>query len=369
MGTSIIWFEDVKRNDIASVGGKNASLGEMIAALSSRGIKVPNGFATTAGAYWRFIDANGLRTPIAALLREWEAGSATLAETGAAIRKIVQQGHWPAELEGEIIAAYRRISRMQGIAAASVAVRSSATAEDLPTASFAGQQESFLNIVGEQALMDACRRCYASLFTDRAISYRKANGFDHRKVALSIGIQQMVRSDLGGAGVMFSIETETGFDKVVLINAAWGLGEYVVKGVVDPDEYRVFKTLLADPALAPIIQKKCGAKTSKLTYGNASEPTRGVPTSKEEQATLVLSDDETLQLARWAVAIEEHYGCPMDGRRTAAITGFTSFRRGPRPCRREPPPICCRPSTSARRAASWRRGWRSAMRLRQGLCA
>ncbi|MCG5478961.1 phosphoenolpyruvate synthase [Sinorhizobium alkalisoli] len=312
MIAAVIWFENVHRHEIARVGGKNASLGEMIAALSSRGIEVPTGFATTAEAYWRFIDANGLRAPIVALLRNWESGEASLAETGAAIRKTILAGRWPNDIEEEIIAAYRELSRKLDVGVASVAVRSSATAEDLPTASFAGQQESFLNVVGEGALMDACRRCYASLFTDRAISYRKTNGFDHMKVALSVGVQQMVRSDLGGAGVMFSIETETGFDKVVLINATWGLGEYVVKGVVDPDEYRVFKPLLTDAALAPIIQKRRGTKASKLIYGDSDAPTRGVPTSAEEQASLVLSDEEILTLARWAVAIEEHYGCPMD---------------------------------------------------------
>ncbi|MCA1408348.1 phosphoenolpyruvate synthase [Ensifer sp. IC3342] len=312
MPASVIWFEDVTRRDIASVGGKNASLGEMITGLSSHGIKVPGGFATTAQAYWNFIDANDLRAPIAALLEKWEAGGATLAETGAAIRENILRGSWPPEIEAEITAAYRTLSRRLDIEAASVAVRSSATAEDLPTASFAGQQESFLNIVGEGALMSACRRCYASLFTDRAISYRKVNGFDHMKVALSVGVQEMVRSDLGSAGVMFSIETETGFDKVVLINAAWGLGEYVVRGTVDPDEYRVFKPLLSDTALAPIIQKRCGTKTRKLTYGNSFEPTRGVSTSREEQATMVLADEEVLKLARWAVVIEEHYGCAMD---------------------------------------------------------
>ncbi|MCK3781052.1 phosphoenolpyruvate synthase [Ensifer sesbaniae] len=312
MVASIIWFEDVTRRDIASVGGKNASLGEMISGLSAHGIKVPGGFATTAQAYWNFIDANDLRAPITALLEKWEAGGATLAETGAAIRESILRGSWPTEIEAEITAAYRALSRRLDIEAASVAVRSSATAEDLPTASFAGQQESFLNVVGERALMTASRRCYASLFTDRAISYRKVNGFDHMKVALSVGVQEMVRSDLGSAGVMFSIETETGFDKVVLINAAWGLGEYVVKGTVDPDEYRVFKPLLSDTALVPIIQKRCGTKTRKLTYGNSFEPTRGVSTSREEQTTLVLTDEEVLQLARWAIAIEEHYGCPMD---------------------------------------------------------
>ncbi|WP_028054518.1 phosphoenolpyruvate synthase [Sinorhizobium medicae] len=309
---SIIWFEDATRRDIASVGGKNASLGEMITRLSPHGIKVPSGFATTAEAYWRFIDAHGLRAPIAVLIEKWKAGGATLAETGAAIRESILGGSWPAEIEAEIIAAYRMLSRTLGTNAASVAVRSSATAEDLPTASFAGQQESFLNVVGEQELMSACRRCYASLFTDRAISYREVNGFDHMKVALSVGVQEMVRSDLGGAGVMFSIETETGFDKVVLINAAWGLGEYVVKGTVDPDEYRVFKPLLGKTALVPIIQKRCGTKLSKLTYGKSFEPTRGVSTSRDEQTTLVLTDEEVIQLARWAIAIEKHYGCPMD---------------------------------------------------------
>ncbi|MDK1491230.1 phosphoenolpyruvate synthase [Sinorhizobium sp. 7-81] len=312
MVASIIWFEDVTRRDIASVGGKNASLGEMISGLSAHGIKVPSGFATTAEAYWNFVDANDLRAPITALLEKWKAGEATLADTGAAIRENILRGRWPAEIEAEIIAAYRTLSRRLDVDASSVAVRSSATAEDLPTASFAGQQESFLNVVGERALMHACRRCYASLFTDRAISYRKVNGFDHMKVALSVGVQEMVRSDLGGAGVMFSIETETGFDKIVLINAAWGLGEYVVKGTVDPDEYRVFKPLLSDSALVPIIQKRCGTKTSKLTYGNSFEPTRGVSTSREEQTKLVLADEEILQLARWAIAIEKHYGCPMD---------------------------------------------------------
>lgn len=312
MPASIIWLEDVTRRDIASVGGKNASLGDMISGLSAHGIKVPGGFATTAEAYWSFIDANDLRAPITILLEKWEAGEATLAETGAAIRENILRGSWPAEIEAEIVAAYRALSRRLDIEAASVAVRSSATAEDLPTASFAGQQESFLNVVGERALMSACGRCYASLFTDRAISYRKVNGFDHMKVALSVGVQEMVRSDLGSAGVMFSIETETGFDKVVLINAAWGLGEYVVKGTVDPDEYRVFKPLLSDFAFVPIIQKRCGMKSRKLTYGNGFEPTRGVSTSREEQATLVLTDEEVLKLARWAIAIEEHYGCPMD---------------------------------------------------------
>jgi len=192
-------------------------------------------------------------------------------------------------------------------------VRSSATAEDLPDASFAGQQETYLNIRGQHALLEACRRCYASLFTDRAISYRRAKGFDDLKVALSIGVQRMVRSDLGGAGVMFSIDTETGFAKVALINAAWGLGENVVQGAVDPDEYEVFKPLLTDPSLSPIIEKKRGEKARKMIYASGeAQPTRNVPTSKAERAAFVLDDQEILALARWACVIEEHYGQPMD---------------------------------------------------------
>src|SRR6185369_15924298 len=192
-------------------------------------------------------------------------------------------------------------------------VRSSATAEDLPDASFAGQQETFLNVRGERDLLDACRRCYASLFTDRAISYRETKGFDHLKVALSIGVQKMVRADLGGAGVMFSIDTETGCDKVILINAAWGLGENVVQGTVDPDEYEVFKPLLTDSTLVPIIEKKCGDKARKLIYSTTEgTATRNVPTSRAERTSFVLSDAEILTLSRWACQIEQHYGMPMD---------------------------------------------------------
>jgi pyruvate,water dikinase len=185
-----------------------------------------------------------------------------------------------------------------------VAVRSSATAEDLPNASFAGQQETFLNVSGERALLNACRRCYASLFTDRAMSYRQNQGFDHMSVALSIGVQRMVRSDVGGSGVMFSIDTESGFDKIILINAACGLGENVVQGTVNPDEYQVFKPPLGDGNLVPIIDKKCGEKAIKMVYGDEKTPARNVPTSKLEQASLVLSDAQILQLARWACTIE-----------------------------------------------------------------
>lgn len=305
-------FEDITRTDGASVGGKNSSLGEMVRSLGSRGIDVPPGFATTSQAYWEYVDANGIRDKIAALITDWQLHKRNLAETGHAVRSLFLRGTWPENLAAAIKAGYRELSAKAGVRSLSVAVRSSATAEDLPDASFAGQQESYLNISGVEALLDACRRCYASLFTDRAISYRQAKGFDHTSIALSIGVQQMVRSDVGGSGVMFTIDTESGFNKVVLINAAWGLGENIVQGTVNPDEYQVFKPLLSDTNLVPILEKKCGDKTIKMIYGDQDMPTRNVPTSKVERASFVLRDDEILQLARWACTIEEHYGRPMD---------------------------------------------------------
>jgi pyruvate,water dikinase len=309
----IVWFESLTRRDVSRVGGKNASLGEMIGNLAVKGVNTPNGFATTSDAYWRFIESNGLKTRIASTLEELSIGRISLAEAGQSIRAAVLRGDWPQDIAAAIATAYRDLSQLAGKQDADVAVRSSATAEDLPDASFAGQQETYLNIRGERALLEACRRCYASLFTDRAISYRQAKGFDHLQVALSVGIQNMVRSDIGGAGVMFSIDTETGFDKVVLINAAWGLGENVVQGVVDPDEYLVFKPLLADHSLSPIIDKKRGEKALKMVYASSGgHPTRNVPTSKAERAAFVLSDPDILTLSRWACIIEDHYGQPMD---------------------------------------------------------
>jgi pyruvate,water dikinase len=309
----VIWLEKLGRGDVARVGGKNASLGEMVRNLAQKGVRVPPGFATTADAYWRYVEANGLRRVIADSLAALAAGHAPLAEVGAAIRREFLRGTWPQDTAEAIQASYRELCRRAGKTDPDVAVRSSATAEDLPDASFAGQQESYLNIRGEAALLDACRRCYASLFTDRAISYRQAKGFDHLKVALSVGVQRMVRSDLGGAGVMFSIDTETGFDKVVVMNAAWGLGENVVQGAIDPDEYQVFKPLLSQPSLVPIIEKKLGEKAQKMVYAQGGDrPTRNVPTSKAERAAFVLNDQDILALARWACVIEDHYGRPMD---------------------------------------------------------
>ena len=306
-------FDAVRRTDVASVGGKNASLGEMVGAFASTGIRVPAGYAMTAAAYWRFVEANGLKDKIAGWLDDLAKGRLSLADAGAAIRRAFLNGEWPQDIADSIVASYRELCQGRGRLDAAVAVRSSATAEDLPEASFAGQHESFLNVRGEQALLAACRRCYASLFTDRAITYRQVNGFDHLKVALSIGVQLMVRSDLAGAGVMFSIDTETGFDKVVLINAAWGLGENVVQGAVDPDEYQIFKPLLSNSSFKPITEKKRGGKAQKMIYSeSADHPTRNVPTSLAERAGFVLEDHEILTLARWACAIERHYGCPMD---------------------------------------------------------
>ncbi len=308
---NLIWLENLRRGDVGLVGGKNSSLGEMLQTLGAAGIKVPPGFATTSAAYRKFLAENDFGDVLRTELGKLADGRSTLAQAGAAIRATIASGSWPTELEQEIREAYRELAKRTGHENPSVAVRSSATAEDLPDASFAGQQETFLNVVGESELLTACRKCYASLFTDRAISYRTIQGFDHMEVALSIGVQLMVRSDIGGSGVMFSLDTESGFTKTVLINAAWGLGENVVQGAVSPDEYQVYKPFLDKPALTPIVHKGLGAKEIKMIYGG-EKGTRNVPTSKAERATFVLSDPEILELARSAVTIENHYGCPMD---------------------------------------------------------
>ncbi|MGK7863899.1 phosphoenolpyruvate synthase [Falsiroseomonas sp. E2-1-a4] len=311
---AIVWFEEVGLKDVPRVGGKNASLGEMARSLAKEGVSVPDGFATTASAYRDYVAANGIEAPLRARLAALAAGQETLQETGEAIRALFLAGQFPPAIAEALRAAYRELARRRGGAAApAVAVRSSATAEDLPQASFAGQQESFLNVRGEQELLDICRRCYASLFTDRAISYRQAQGFDHLDVALSIGVQIMVRSDLAGSGVMFSIDTETGFPGAVVISAAWGLGETVVQGTVETDKYLVFKALLAEPRFTPILEKTRGAKDQKMIYATGgSARTAMVETTRREREALVLDDAEILQLARWAVAIERHYGRPMD---------------------------------------------------------
>ena len=309
---TIRWFEDLTRDDVASVGGKNSSLGEMIGNFTKQGIKVPPGFATTATAYRRFLTENKIDEAISGMLERFQNGASSLSETGQAIRGEIVDGQWPDDIAAEIAHAYHELEARFPDREISVAVRSSATAEDLPDASFAGQQESFLNVSGEDALLDACRRCFASLYTNRAIAYREAKGFDHQAVALSVGVQLMIRSDLAGAGVMFSIDTETGFDRIVLINAAWGLGENVVQGSIEPDEYQVFKPLLDDHNLTRIVEKRLGAKQRKLIYSSGDDTTRNVAVESSQRTQFVLSDEEILQLGRWAVLIERHYGCPMD---------------------------------------------------------
>jgi pyruvate,water dikinase len=312
-GGFIAWFEALSKDDVPRVGGKNASLGEMVQRLAHQGVRVPEGFATTAAAYRAYVAVNGIAPKLAARIDAFKRGEAALREVGEAARRLFLDGEFPPAIAEAVGDAYRELSRRGGSGEASVAVRSSATAEDLPDASFAGQQETFLNVRGSRELLDACRRCYASLFADRAISYREAKGFEHMEVALSIGVQRMVRSDLAGSGVMFSIDTESGFPRAAVINAAWGLGETVVQGAVDPDKYVVFKPLLADTRLRPIIEKTLGAKERKMIYAvGGSQRTLTVPTTQKERQSLVLSDDEILQLARWAVAVEAHYGRPMD---------------------------------------------------------
>jgi pyruvate,water dikinase len=306
-------FSELGSGDVARVGGKNASLAEMITHLEPAGIRVPEGFATTADAYWEFVDHNEMRERIAATLGRLEEDEITLAEAGHSIRGLFYAAEFPPAFAEAIRDAYGELAAAIGRAEPDVAVRSSATAEDLPEASFAGQQATFLNIRGADHLLDASRRCLASLFTDRAIAYRENNGFDHMSVALSVGVQRMVRSDLGSAGVMFSIDTETGFPDAVLINGAWGLGESVVSGTVDPDEYVAFKPKLADQSVEPVISRRLGRKGTKIVYASGDAgPIETLETSEEERSRYVLTDPEVVTLARWAVTLEQHYGNPMD---------------------------------------------------------
>ena len=262
------WLEDLTNRDVPVVGGKNASLGELIQSLGEKGVRVPAGFATTSDAYREFLTENDFDDRLKSELDNLERGALSLAEAGYRIRQMIRGGNIPAATSSAIRHFYRDLCKRENKGEVAVAVRSSATAEDLSDASFAGQQETFLNIVGEEDLLKACRECYASLFTDRAIAYRKEKGFDHLEVALSIGVQVMVRADKAGAGVMFSINTECGFPDVVVINATWGLGENVVQGTVNPDEYKVFKPLLKDNTLSPIIEKALGTKEKTMVYAN-----------------------------------------------------------------------------------------------------
>ena len=313
---NIRWFSEVGSAHLGEVGGKNASLGELIRALGDRGVRVPDGFAITVTTFQTFLARNNLDEAIRRHLDDLESGFRTLSDVGASIRSLILEGEFQDEVKDEIRAAYAELSRRFDHDAVDVAVRSSATAEDLPEASFAGQQDTYLNIRGADDVLDACRRCFASLFTDRAIAYRERQGFDHLDVSLSVGVQKMVRSDLASAGVCFSLDTETGFPDVVLISAAWGLGETVVQGSVTPDQYSVFKPLLFEPGVFPIVDRTLGSKERKLIYGGNGGSCDGstceVETTTEERDACVLADEEILELARAVVEIEKHYQRPMD---------------------------------------------------------
>lgn len=300
-------FDEIGIDDVPLVGGKNASLGEMYRELTSRGVRIPNGFAITSDAYWHFLRSTKTDVRIRDILERLQPDNIeSLRASGQAARQAILSAELPADLAREIVEAYTSLGGGAG-SNIDVAVRSSATAEDLPDASFAGQQETYLNVEGAEALLVSCRRCFASLFTDRAISYRHHQGFDHFQIGLSIGVQRMVRSDLAAAGVMFSIDTETGFRNAVLINAAYGLGENVVQGTVNPDEYVIFKPTLNE-GFRPILQKRLGNKEFKLIYDlGGGRMTRNVPVPIGDRNRFAIDEEDILVLAKWACIIEDHY--------------------------------------------------------------
>ena len=303
----VLPFETVSIADVSIVGGKNASLGEMIQQLTQKGVKVPTGFATTAYAYRYFIENAGLEKKLRDIFADLDVKDVNnLCQRGKQARALMLSTPFPKELENAITEAYQQLCEKYG-SDTDVAVRSSATAEDLPDASFAGQQETYLNVHGTKAVLEACHKCFASIFTNRAISYRQIKGFDHFNVALSVGVQKMVRSDLAASGVMFSIDTETGFKDAALITAAYGLGENVVQGAVNPDEYLVFKPTLKQ-GYRPIIKKQLGTKEIKMVYDlSGSKLTKNIPVSQCDRVAFALTNDEILQLGHWACLIEEHY--------------------------------------------------------------
>ncbi|OAN17748.1 phosphoenolpyruvate synthase [Photobacterium jeanii] len=313
MQQNVVWYDALSMNDVDKVGGKNASLGEMVANLANAGVKVPNGYATTSFAFNNFLEADGLNKRIYELLDELDVEDVNaLKEAGETIRGWIYDAPFPAELESDIRRCYAELG--EGDDMLSVAVRSSATAEDLPDASFAGQQETFLNVRGIDSVIEAVKHVFASLFNDRAISYRVHQGFDHQGVALSAGIQRMVRSDKAASGVMFTLDTESGFDQVVFITSSWGLGEMVVQGAVNPDEFYVHKPMLqaGNPA---VVRRTLGSKLIKMVYADGEElgtQVETIDTSAAEQSQFSLTDAEIEELAKQALIIEKHYGRPMD---------------------------------------------------------
>ena len=310
----ILWFDDIGIDDVALVGGKNASLGEMYQHLTSRGVQVPHGFAITATAYRHLIETSGVENTVIEALAGLDTHNLrNLQERGKKVRTLIRNAPIPADLREAIVTAYNKMEDEYG-ANVDVAIRSSATAEDLPDASFAGQQDTYLNVRGAEAVIDYCSQCFASLFTDRAISYRHDKGFGQFDVYLSIVVQKMVRSDSACSGVLFTLDTESGFQNAVYITGSWGLGENIVQGAVTPDEYYVFKPTLKE-GKRPIVSKRLGSKEIKMIYDNrpdARHPVINIPTTESERNSYILNDDELLQLARWAMIIEEHYGCNMD---------------------------------------------------------
>lgn len=308
----ILWFNELGIKDIPIAGGKNASLGEMYQKLNKKGVNIPNGFAVTAYAYHYFLEKAGIKEAIKDVVSKLDVRDVnSLSRQGDKARELILRSTLPKEIGDAIIVAYEKMEKIYGNNC-DVAVRSSATAEDLPDASFAGQQETYLNIRGKYTLIDTCRRCFASIFTARAIAYREEKKFNHFSIGLSIGVQKMVRSDLGASGVMFSIDTESGFKNVVLINAAYGLGENVVQGAVNPDEFYVFKPTLKNE-FRPILNKKLGEKKIKMIYSHKIiNPVKNVNVAINDRQKFCVSDEEILQLARWAVMIENHYKRPMD---------------------------------------------------------
>ena len=310
----VAWLKDLRLKDLPQVGGKNASLGEMIGGLAGAGIRVPGGFATTADAFRAFLAQGGLDRKIEQRLASLDPKDVTaLAACGSEIRGWIARQPFPADLDKEIRSYFQQLENNTS-SETSFAVRSSATAEDLPDASFAGQQETFLNIRGADNVLEAMRHVFASLYNDRAISYRVHQGFKHADVALSAAVQQMVRSDLGAAGVTFTLDTESGFRDVVFITSAYGLGELLVQGAVNPDEFYVHKPML-ERGKPAIVRRSLGSKLQKMVFGKsaaAGKSTRTLDVPAEQQNRFSLEDKEILELARYAVAIEKHYGRPMD---------------------------------------------------------
>jgi pyruvate,water dikinase len=315
----IINLKEVSLKDINLVGGKNASLGEMIQNIESMGIKVPNGFAVTTNAYRDFIDFNGLQEQVVNLVSGLDDGNLPeLRRVGAEVRQLIRNGIFPPKIKEEIRERYMQLSESYGQKMIDVAVRSSATAEDLPDASFAGQQETFLNVRGSESILEAVRNCFASLFTDRAISYRNTFNYNHFDIALSVCIQKMVRSDMAASGVAFSLDPESGFKDVVVINSSWGLGEMIVQGAVSPDEFIIFKPSL-EQGFSSIIEKKIGNKDKKMIYGeDHGKLTKTVTVSDEDKEKFSITDQQALEIARWVSSIEKYYSnlkgrwCPMD---------------------------------------------------------